>query len=258
MRFRTNARWPSARSRGSNHAPGPGAPLRRTGPVAERHDRLAGEHVRRAGARALEDRVAPPDRVGIVGPREEVGHLVAARLGDLPLGPRERGGTAVAVRRHDDRTGREAQAALDAVLVAGVGGDALRRPCRRHRLARAEDRVFAREGPEERRHLDDEIREHRQVRDRLDRDRALEITERRRAREHLRAVHAEPARAARGVEARVAEHERRIDAPLDPPERLEDARPPVDRHRVLLVARRVVAPLEPEHAEGPGRVHQAA
>ena len=119
-----------------------------------------------------------------------------------------------------------------------------------HPLAQPQQRVLWREALDEGPHVDDDVGEHRDVGERLDRHGVGR--HRRHAREALAPVHAHAARAARGVEAAVADHERAVRVHLDPAKALQHRRGLPSRDVELVdVTRAVLAP-EAMHTESAG------
>ena len=115
--------------------------------------------------------------------------------------------------------------------------------------ARADDRVLVGEAREEAVHLDDQVGEDGQVRQRLDRNLRPVVLDRAHASERLAAVDLHAAGAARGVQAGMPESQRRIAVVLDPAERIEHGRVRTDRDLELVEALAAVAALVAVDAE---------
>ena len=108
------------------------------------------------------------------------------------------------------------------------------------------------EAREEAVHLDDQVGEDRQVRQRLDRDLWSVVLDRAHASERLAAVDLHAAGAARGMQAGMPQRQRRIAVALDPAQGIEHGCVRPDRNFELVEALAAVAALVAVHAEPPG------
>ncbi len=170
----------------------------------------AGEH----RSFATEDRVA-------------LGSALVARIHVVAVAERDRGGAEeIRLLRHH-RTRRIAEHAVDAhaELLEGrelLGALAIGALFRRLLLGDDHPRLHGLELLHEAVHLDHEIADDREVRERSDLDGVAVVRERRLAGELRGAVHVHPAAAADGHPARPAVRERRVDLVLDVVQRVED------------------------------------
>ena len=231
--------------------------------LAQRHDALRGAHVARAGFRALERGVATPGAGVLIGPVEDRIAVGSRGLLEQALRVGERGRSDVGVVGRGDRARRQAEAALDAVLVP------LSVPrCRRLSPPRAGARSLARS---------DAASGKRATKVGMSTTTSCStgrfaigstvivpeksesgVTHASRSRPFTRTPH---------VPHEAWKHEWRSPSDgssvqLDPPERLEHGRAFVDRHVDTRRVRRVVAALEavhPEPASSPSvrRLHAA-
>ena len=102
----------------------------------------------------------------------------------------------------------------------------------------------------ERRHVDDEVGHHGEVRHGLDGDASVfQVGEACHAREPFAAVHPDATGPARRVEARVTDGERRVAVDLDPSEGVEDRARGFDLGLEDIEPRRAAVAREPEDAE---------
>src|SRR6185312_2808134 len=85
-------------------------------------DGLSDVDVARAGARAVEDRAAPPDALGVVEDLEPLGGGVIARVEDEAVRVDDRGRADIALVAPERRAGRRAAGAEDALRRVVVPG----------------------------------------------------------------------------------------------------------------------------------------
>ena len=270
-RLSENAQCPVLRLRTSNHAVGPGD-FRSTGPRASRAARIASRsssrpaHEPSASARQRAPRAHDPLR------RD-------ARWTDRPPCTRTPRGIATRrCRRPPTRaSGRRRRRAAPPASAGRTRARPARRTCRRspttgqadrqrphsmqssnrsyasipsgasrrrREFARSRRGVRRREALDERRHVDDQVGHHGEVRHGLDGHPArIEVRQARHAREALAPVHPHAAGPARCVQARVPDRERRVAVDLDPSERVQDRASPSPRPTSNVVEPRTARPL---------------
>ena len=229
---------PRARGRGEAHT------CRSTISALDVGDGLGRVEVFRAGLGAVHDGVAAvePERVfQIVEPL--AGRLVA-RVGDPAVGLQERGRAEIAVGIPPIARARGRAAGAQDALVEPVEFLAvvvallpllLRR--RRHRVQPRLDRGVL---GVKIRQIGHQVLDHRQMRQRIDLDRAVDLARRLDAGERVGAVDVHRARAANALAAGAAEGQRRIDVVLDPDERIENHRAAVAGVDIVGVDARIV------------------
>ncbi len=222
--------------------------------AAQPHDGRRRVHARRARLAALPGEVAAPGGLVVVHQAHDRPGIQSARLLDDAPRRGERGRPDVARVAAGDGAGRQADPALDAVLVALERLDPLRGLRTRDLLGGAHERA-ARvvEIIVEDVHVDHQVGHDGEVPERLDRH-VRAGGDGRHAGEALPAVDPHPAGAARCVEARVAEGEARVQLAADRHERVEDRGPGPHGHVVGVVPQlvRVVALLAARDDEAGG------
>ena len=156
---------------------------------------------RGAAVDARHARRALPDAFRTVDPREDILALARARLLERARSRDQRGRTDEAGLGSGHRAGRHAERAFDAVLQADERIGRHRRRAGGRHLAHAYERMLVGEAVIERAHVDDDIRERREVRHRLDADVIAVLGETADARKLLSPIHSHTTGAAGGMQA---------------------------------------------------------
>src|SRR5947209_802491 len=230
-------------------------------------DRRRGIDVLRAHDGALADERALPDAGLRVQPREAFIRALVPRVADVSQGQGRRGRSDEPGASAEDRAGRVAQHAVDAQALLPIRFDILRvleeLLGQFARLLADDVRRDGRELREEIVEVHDEVLEDREVRERIDRHRALvDVADVRATREPRRAVHVRPARTTDAHAARPPVRQRGVEVVLDVIQSVEDDHVVPIRDAVLLVrwlaSRLRSVPLHPEHDVPPGHVNTSS